>query len=92
MGRPKGSPNVPKLQAITKRIEALGMDTALGLLLSVMVNEKNEMIMRMDAAKSLLPYMHKKQPVATEIELMGSVNLIERLNEVYGLPKNNNET
>lgn len=84
MGRPLGSPNKNKLEAINKRIEALGFGTPMQLLLKVMVDEKADLFARMDAAKALLPYMHRKQPTATEIELSGSKVLVEKLEEIYG--------
>lgn len=61
MGRPKGSLNKATLVGYI----GTSKDPA-HLLLRVLADEGEEMSQRMDAAKTLMPYVHRKQPTAVE--------------------------
>jgi hypothetical protein len=64
-GRPKGARNKYKLLS-----EYIGGPRDAGLfLLQVLEDEAAPMDARIDAAKTLLPYQHKKMPVDNSVDL-----------------------
>ena len=81
-GRPRGSNGRHKasLSPIGEKIDARIKDrdavrvalkedtTPLAFLLSVMNNPKLDLGDRMEAAKAAMPYIHKRQPMAVEVE------------------------
>lgn len=74
---------------ILKRIEKKGQKTPLEFLLDVMNNKQASIALRVDAAKSAAPYIHRKQP--SEVESSQEVTIVgpyvptrQELAEQYG--------
>lgn len=40
---------------------------------------------RQGAAKIVMPYLYKKMPVSTEVEVKGNQGIIDALKEIYGM-------
>jgi hypothetical protein len=61
-------------QSVEDAIKESGKDTPLEFLLKIMWNKKNLASIRLEAAKSAAPYVHRKQPIAVEVE--GDLDII----------------
>lgn len=64
-GRKKGGANQLRAEA-ERAVQWIGK-TPMEYLQEVMLDEKSTQAVRVDAAKAAAPYVHKKQPQATEI-------------------------
>jgi hypothetical protein len=94
-GRPKGSVNVPKQYlpsvrdhaAVFNRVEGMiaalirdGAKLPLVFLWEQMSSAKNTMDTRLECAKAILPYIHRKRVTDIEKMAQGGVNIYQQVN------------
>lgn len=74
MPRGKGKKTEANRRNILAEIEARGRKTPIEFLLYVMWNKKKPLMTRIEAAKAVAPYVHRKQPL--DIIHDGEINII----------------
>jgi hypothetical protein len=85
-GRTKGTPNAATVAlAAAAMIQAQpGAQLPLEYLIELMRSPETKEEIRVHAARALLPYLHKRLPIAAEIDVTGMEKMVQLLEAVYG--------
>ena len=60
--------------------------TLLEELYSLAMDREEDKATRINAAKTVMPYLYRKMPVSSEVEIKGNDGIIAALKEIYGQP------
>jgi len=58
--------------------------TLLQELYTIAMDRTEEKPTRLTAAKTIMPYLYRKMPVSSEVEIKGNDGIIAALKEIYG--------
>ena len=77
--------NINQGRTITMKIKNTEELTLLEEMYAMAMDRARDDTTRQGAAKIVMPYLYKKMPVSTEVEVKGNQGIIDALKEIYGM-------
>lgn len=59
--------------------------TLLEVIYNLAMDPEEDKLHRLSAAKTVMPYLYRKMPISSEVEIKGNEGIIAALKEIYGI-------